>query len=289
MKDNSKALVFRRGCLFYLPACYVKVTICRMAKEIDIDKALRQHVEMENFFSDGVMPRGKQKKTAAQAETCKVCSSTAHAVGSNNSDVLDAQTELNKIAAELTKCCKCGLGKTRKHVVAGEGNPQARLMFVGEAPGADEDEQGRPFVGRSGQLLTKIIEAMGLKREDVYIANIIKCRPPDNRDPKPEEIIKCLPILKRQIEIINPDIIVALGAHAARTLLNTNEPIGQLRGVIRDFEITPGGRVAKFMATYHPSYLLRNYSVDNRKRVWEDMQKVLKYLGLPVPDKKAEN
>jgi len=157
-------------------------------------------------------------------------------------------------------------------------------MFVGEAPGADEDAQGRPFVGRAGQLLDKIIEACGLCRQDVFIGNILKCRPPDNRDPRPDEIISCLPYLQRQIEILNPEILVALGAHAARTLLNTNKAIGQLRGQFHEYFTGIGRPPIKLMATYHTAYLLRNYTPDNRRRVWDDMKKVLAELGLPVPE-----
>jgi DNA polymerase len=157
-------------------------------------------------------------------------------------------------------------------------------MFIGEAPGADEDTQGRPFVGRAGQLLDRVIEACGLKRSDVFIGNILKCRPPENRDPRPEEIISCLPYLQQQIEIIEPEVIVALGAHAARTLLNTNKPIGQLRGHFHEYYAGIGRPPIKLMATYHTAYLLRNYSPENRKRVWEDMKKVLAEIGLPVPE-----
>ncbi|MDO8303381.1 MAG: uracil-DNA glycosylase [Sedimentisphaerales bacterium] len=193
--------------------------------------------------------------------------------------------ELAEIAAEVAHCCNCGLGATRKNAVPGEGNPNAQIVFVGEAPGADEDEQGRPFVGRSGQLLDKIIAAMGLQRQEVFICNILKCRPPDNRDPKPDEIVSCIHFLEKQLEIIKPEIIVALGAHAAKTLLKSNDPIGQLRGKFLSYYTTSGYGPIKLMPTYHPSYLLRNYSDDNRRRVWEDMQKVMRELGLPVPKK----
>jgi len=162
---------------------------------------------------------------------------------------------------------------------------QPELCFVGEAPGADEDAQGRPFVGRAGQLLDKIIAACGLKRQDVWIGNILKSRPPDNRDPRPEEIIACLPYLQRQIELINPEIIVALGAHAAKTLLDTPKPIGQLRGIFHEYVPGIGRKPIKLMPTFHPAYLLRNYSEDNRRKVWEDMKKVLAELGLPVPQR----
>jgi DNA polymerase len=155
-------------------------------------------------------------------------------------------------------------------------------MFVGEAPGADEDAQGRPFVGRAGQLLDKIIAACGLNRREVYIGNILKCRPPENRDPFAEEIISCLPYIQRQIEIINPEIVVALGAHAAKTLLNSPKSIGQLRGRFHEYYAGFGRPPIKLMATFHPAYLLRNYSEENRRYVWEDMKKVLAELGLPV-------
>ena len=198
-------------------------------------------------------------------------------------DHKQVETDLEKIAQEVRKCRKCGLGSSRINAVPGEGNGGARIVFVGEGPGADEDAQGRPFVGRAGQLLDKIIAAMGLKRSDVFICNVLKCRPPDNRDPRPEEIISCMPYLQRQIELINPEIIVALGAHAARSLLNNNMSIGRLRGQFHEYYTGIGRPSIKLMATYHPAYLLRNYSDDNRKRVWEDMKKVLAELGLAVP------
>jgi DNA polymerase len=197
--------------------------------------------------------------------------------------VAEKQKELDKIADEVKQCRKCDLGSQRTNAVPGEGNPNAQIMFIGEAPGADEDAQGRPFVGRAGQLLDKIIIACGLKRSDVFIGNILKCRPPENRDPRAEEIISCLPYLQRQIEIIEPEIIVALGAHAAKTLLNTTKSIGQLRGHFHEYYAGLGKPPIKFMATYHTAYLLRNYSQENRRRVWEDMKKVLAELNLPIP------
>ena len=241
-----------------------------MEKETDIRKVVRQHLEMEQFFA-GFAPKGE----GARAEPREQEDSMAAA---------EKSVELEKIAAEVRQCCKCGLGSSRTHAVPGEGNPNARIMFVGEAPGADEDAQGRPFVGRAGQLLDKIIEACGLKRSEVFIGNVLKCRPPENRDPRAEEIISCLPYLQRQIEIINPEIIVALGAHAARTLLNTTKSIGQLRGEFNEYYPGIGKPPIKLMATYHTAYLLRNYSQENRRRVWEDMKKILAELGLPIPE-----
>jgi DNA polymerase len=169
---------------------------------------------------------------------------------------------------DCTRCKLHTLGRTQ--VVFGVGNPNADLMFVGEAPGADEDIQGEPFVGRAGQLLTKIIEAIGLTREDVYIANVIKCRPPQNRNPEPDEVAQCEPFLFRQIDTIKPKVVVALGKFAAQCLLRTTEPITKLRG--REFTY----RDAVLMPTYHPAYLLRNPSA--KREVWEDMKRVKQML-----------
>jgi uracil-DNA glycosylase len=237
---------------------------------MDINKVVRQHKEMEDFFSGGFTVKGTPRTIATQDVAV-----------AGQEDMRESQ--LIAIAEEVRNCCCCGLGKTRKNAVPGEGNPNAQIVFVGEAPGADEDEQGRPFVGRAGQLLDKIIAAMGLQRKDVFICNVLKCRPPENRDPKPDEIISCIHFLEKQLEIIKPEIIVALGAHAARTLLKSNDSIGQLRGKFLNYYTASGYGPIKLMATYHPAYLLRNYSDDNRRRVWEDMQKVMRELGMPVP------
>jgi uracil-DNA glycosylase family 4 len=239
-----------------------------MQKDTDINKVIRQHLQMDKFFTGGFGVKG-QKIMSEQTEP--------------EESTIKSSAELEQVAEETHKCRICGLGYSRTNAVPGEGNPNARIMFIGEAPGADEDAQGRPFVGRAGQLLDKIIKACGLKRSDVFIGNILKCRPPENRDPSAEEIISCLPYLQKQIEIINPEIIVALGAHAARTLLNTNKPIGQLRGQFHEYYAGLGRTPIKLMATYHTAYLLRNYSKENRQRVWEDMKKVLDELGLPIP------
>jgi len=177
---------------------------------------------------------------------------------------------LKKLEEHVKECTKCELCKNRTNVVFGVGNPDADLMFVGEAPGYYEDVQGEPFVGKAGQLLTKIIESIGMKRGDVYIANILKCRPPDNRNPSANEIVMCSPHLIRQIEIIRPKIICALGTFAAQTLLDTKETIGKLRGRFFEYQST------KFLATYHPAYLLRN--PDDKKKVWADIKKVRDFL-----------
>ncbi len=179
---------------------------------------------------------------------------------------------LAEIRDDIGDCTRCKLHKLgRKQIVFGVGNPDADLMFVGEAPGADEDIQGEPFVGRAGQLLTKIIEAIGLKREDVYIANVIKCRPPQNRNPEQDEVDQCEPFLFRQIDRIKPKVIVALGKFAAQSLLRTNDPITRLRG--REFKY----RDAILMPTYHPAYLLRTPSA--KREVWQDMKRVRDILN----------
>ncbi|MDI6741922.1 MAG: uracil-DNA glycosylase [Smithella sp.] len=189
-------------------------------------------------------------------------------IGSQTKDEL-----LNAVCQEMGDCQCCPLGKTRKNLVFGQGNPEARIVFVGEAPGADEDEQGLPFVGRAGQLLTDIIvKGMKIQRKDVYICNILKCRPPGNRNPQPEEIGQCEPFLKKQLRIISPEIICALGTFAAKTLLKTDIPISVLRGRFHSYE------GIKLMPTYHPAYLLRNPSA--KKQVWEDVQMIMKEVNL---------
>jgi uracil-DNA glycosylase len=202
-------------------------------------------------------------------------------------EMKNKKERLDAIARAVARCQKCGLHPLRKNVVPGQGNPNARIVFVGEAPGESEDEQGLAFVGRAGKLLTSIIEAMGLTRDDVYICNILKCRPPGNRDPQADEIVSCIDYLYQQLDILDPEIIVALGAHAARTLLGTPAPIGQLRGKMHQYQPHPLAKPIKLVATYHPAYLLRSYTPENRQRVWSDMQMVLKELGLPIPSKKS--
>ncbi len=176
----------------------------------------------------------------------------------------EAALSLSELREHIGDCTRCRLSAGRRHVVFGSGSPQADLMFIGEAPGVDEDIQGLPFVGRAGQLLTKIINAIEMDREQVYIGNIIKCRPPENRNPQPDEIETCVPFLHRQIEIIQPKIIVALGTFAAQTLLNTKLPITSLRGRFMKY------RGTMLMPTFHPAFLLRNQS--KKREVWEDMK-----------------
>jgi DNA polymerase len=183
----------------------------------------------------------------------------------------DAADALVAVRTEIGDCTRCKLHTLgRTQIVFGVGNPNADLMFVGEAPGADEDVQGIPFVGRAGQLLTKIIEAIGLRRDEVYIANVIKCRPPGNRNPEQDEVETCEPFLFQQIDIIKPKVIVALGKFGAQTLLRTLDPISRLRGRVYNF------RGAKLIPTFHPAYLLRNPS--SKREVWDDMKLVRKLL-----------
>jgi len=216
-------------------------------------KALKSHVTNRDKFAAGL----SWKKVERVEKTIKTAAK-------------NSEPDLNKICTDMTGCRLCQLGKTRHNLVFGDGNTQAKIVFVGEAPGADEDEQGLPFVGRAGQLLTKIIEAMGLSRKDVYICNILKCRPPQNRNPLPEEIAACEPFLKQQLKIISPLMICALGTFAAKTLLKTEVPISVLRGRFHSYE------GIKLMPTYHPAYLLRNPSA--KKLVWEDVQLIMKEL-----------
>jgi DNA polymerase len=194
--------------------------------------------------------------------------------------VMDPVVVLEAIRVEIgPDCSRCKLHRLgRSKVVFGVGNPRARVMFVGEGPGADEDAQGIPFVGRAGQLLTDIIKAMGLTRDDVYIANVVKCRPPNNRAPEPDEVATCGPFLLRQIDAIGPEVIVALGASAAQALLGTRDPISRLRGQVLQF------RGARLIPTFHPAYLLR--SPDRKRDVWEDVQKAMAILGLERPTRK---
>lgn len=179
---------------------------------------------------------------------------------------------LLKIRADLGECTRCKLHKTRNKIVFGDGSAKAQLVFVGEGPGADEDAQGLPFVGRAGKLLTQMIEAMGLQRGDVYICNVVKCRPPENRLPEKDEITTCSPFLMRQIDVIKPKVVCCLGSCAAQTLLQTTQGISRFRGEWFDF------RGAKLIATYHPAYLLRNPPA--KSEVWKDLQKVMAVLGL---------
>jgi uracil-DNA glycosylase family 4 len=187
-------------------------------------------------------------------------------------------TVLEEVRAQIGECTRCKLHKGRHSIVFGVGSPTARLMFVGEAPGEDEDLQGFPFVGKAGQLLTKMIEAMGMKRDDVYICNTVKCRPPNNRNPEPDELEACEPFLKGQLAAVKPEVIVTLGKFAAQALLRDDTPVSRLRGRWREYEGIP------LMPTFHPAYLLR--SPGEKGKVWDDLKQVMKKLDLPMPAQK---
>jgi uracil-DNA glycosylase len=190
---------------------------------------------------------------------------------------IDRASALQLIREDIGDCTRCALHKGRNKIVFADGDPNARLMFVGEGPGADEDAQGLPFVGRAGQLLNNMIGAMGLKREEVYIANVVKCRPPQNRTPEPEEANTCSPFLFRQIDVVRPEVIVALGATAATYLLGQRQPLAGLRGRIHEF------RGSKLIVTYHPAFLLRDPR--QKKEAWADLQIAMRELGLTPPAK----
>jgi uracil-DNA glycosylase family 4 len=207
--------------------------------------------------------------------------------------ITDPITALKLIREDLGDCTRCKLHKQgRKQIVFGVGNPRAELMFVGEGPGADEDTQGEPFVGRAGQLLNNMIKAMGIRREEVYIANVVKCRPPGNRTPERDECETCSPFLMRQIAVVKPKVVVALGAVASKSLLAMNASMSDLRGRFYDFmpagarSSDPSWQGTKLVVTYHPAYLLR----DPRQKgeAWKDLQMVMKFLGLEPPKKQAE-
>jgi uracil-DNA glycosylase family 4 len=232
----------------------------------DADETLRDLQEHARYLSEltsiGAPRVAAATKGLKRPATVSVASVTAPTASDES---------LETIRAFIGDCQRCELSKGRKNIVFGQGNPKAALMFVGEAPGADEDEQGLAFIGRAGQLLTKIIEAIGLTRDDVFIANVIKCRPPQNRNPEPAEITACQPFLERQIEAIRPKVLVGLGKFGGQWLLKTAEPISRIRGRFGDY------KGIKVMPTYHPAFLLRNPAA--KKEVWEDMKAVRAMLS----------
>jgi uracil-DNA glycosylase family 4 len=233
--------------------------------------ALAEHLR---FYQDlgvtGISRDASWRRRASSATVSEAPAESVPVVLSRS-----AAEALAAIREEIGDCTRCRLhGLGRQQIVYGVGNPEADLMFVGEAPGADEDIQGFPFVGRAGQLLTKIIEAINLRRDDVYIANVIKCRPPNNRNPEPDEVETCEGFLFQQIDTIKPKVIVALGTFAAKALLKTQDPISRLRGRIYEY------RGAKLVPTFHPAFLLR--SPERKRDVWEDMKKVRALLQEPA-------
>jgi uracil-DNA glycosylase len=233
-------------------------------------------IQESRAFEDTV-PRIPRKPVLPPAPALQVPSPPKVVLPAPKSGLFDATEKISgdsllKIRDDIGECTRCKLHKARNKIVFADGNPKAKLVFVGEGPGRDEDMQGLPFVGRAGKLLTSMIEAMGLQRQDVYICNVVKCRPPENRLPEPDEIKTCSPFLLRQLEVVDPQVIVALGACAAQTLLQTTRGISHFRGQWQEF----GGR--KLMATYHPAYLLRNPPA--KADVWKDLQMVMAELGL---------
>ncbi|MDD4891067.1 MAG: uracil-DNA glycosylase [Phycisphaerae bacterium] len=258
-----------------------------------IRKQLHQRLELEQMLGARSLPRPRRLREPAAAPAAPVAPvaaaaspAPAPAPGRAGEDPIVAA--LTTLEAEVKRCTKCRLCKGRSNVVFGEGHPHAPLVFVGEAPGADEDRLGRPFVGRAGQLLNDIItKGMGVRREDVYIANVCKCRPPENRQPAPDEMADCLPYLLGQLEQIHPRVVVALGATAAQGLLNTTEGVGRLRGQVHPLKLAGLDDIIPVVVTYHPAYLLRNYNPEARGKVWEDIQVAMKLAGIPIPKKKG--
>lgn len=251
-----------------------------MGTQDDLDRQLREHLKfyadlgVEGFSREPVWRQRQDLDVAAvEPATPVVAPDPTPLVTPGRIETLDDVR--HEIGPDCTRCKLHTLG--RSQVVFGAGNPQARLMFVGEAPGHDEDLEGIPFVGRAGQLLTRIIEAINLTRDDVYIANVIKCRPPGNRNPEPDEVNTCEPFLFRQVQIIKPQVIVALGSFAARALLRSNEPISRLRGQLFKYGD------ALLIPTFHPAYVLRNPS--SKREVWEDMKKVRELLTVAQSSK----
>lgn len=265
----------------------------------EVGRGLRRQLEWMNDAGFVAIARGPETLTTATAvaeddvATKKKSSASASARngavaetrrasaaerGSHPLTLAQKREALESIGRAVADCTLCGLCKGRTNAVPGEGSPGARVLFVGEGPGATEDEQGRPFVGRAGQLLTKIIESgMGLRREDVFIANIVKCRPPENRDPLPGEVAACVPYLLKQIEVIDPEVIIPLGRHSMRELAGVGErdTISKVRGKVYRVH----GRAV--IPTFHPAYLLRN--PPEKAKVWSDIQLAMKELGLPIP------
>lgn len=238
-----------------------------------VDRRQELQARLEFFRDLGVEFLVSPRKKAEKGQTAAAESPLLIAGGFSGEPATGDGEEWERLIRKILSCQACPLFKGRTQAVPGEGNRQARLLFVGEAPGRDEDLQGRPFVGRAGQLLTRIIQAMGFSREEVYIANVIKCRPPENRTPRPDEVKACSAYLLRQIELIRPRVIVALGKVATDFLLQSPKSMSELRGNFGEFQGIP------VMPTFHPSYLVRNEgNKEIKKMVWEDMKKVLKLL-----------
>lgn len=265
--------------------CIIKVVMMNIQKELkEIVSSLTGHLiyQRDILRAEGVpvtqKPEGRSQESGASKHPKLNSEQKAHSSTPTTdhqpliTNVSPTGKLLEELRADIGDCQRCRLGKTKTKLVFGVGNPDARIAFVGEGPGKDEDTQGEPFVGRAGQLLTDIItKGMKMEREDVYICNVVKCRPPGNRNPEPDEIDTCEPFLIKQLEILKPEVIVALGTFAAKTLLKSELPISQLRGRFHNY------KGIQVMPTFHPSYLLRN--PDKKKEVWEDIKLVLARLG----------
>lgn len=251
----------------------------------DLTAAARQLLAVEELLGGTYIPAGRNplpevELPAEGAEKTDQSSAAVSALGRD--ERIEAFRKMD--AEEVSVCTKCRLCETRTNTVFGEGDPEADLVFIGEAPGGDEDASGRPFVGRAGKLLTKMIEAMGLTREQVFICNVIKCRPPGNRNPQPDEVAACWDYLMRQLRVLQPKVIVTLGNPATQGLLQTRTGITRLRGTWQRLgDLADGHGGTAVMPTFHPSYVLRQYNHDTRSKVWSDLQQVMDLLGLERP------
>lgn len=259
-----------------------------MADPTDVRKIVRQNLETDALLGIKEIPLSQTEVAAAKSLAGPRSPARAKRPGKAATASPDDSEQAAQLRVldeqEVRPCQRCGLAATRTNTVFGQGSPSARLAFVGEAPGFEEDRQGLAFVGRAGQLLTRMIQAMTLTREEVFICNVLKCRPPNNRDPAPDEIAACSPHLIKQLQIIQPEVIVALGAPAARTLLRTKDSIGRLRGRFHDFYVDgplSGNAPVPLMPTYHPAYLLR--SPQHKAKAWSDLQAVMEKLDLKRP------
>ena len=244
--------------------------------------SLRRYLEELKETGVDELPRAvvlQGEKPVQQTEVASFVDSSAPPAPVAEPPAATTGETLDDIRRDLGDCVRCQLGKQRTNLVFGVGNPRARLVFIGEAPGRDEDLKGEPFVGEAGQLLTKIIQAMGFSRDEVYICNVLKCRPPGNRNPHHDEIVQCAPFMLRQVRAIGPEAVVALGTFAAQTLLATKEPISALRGRFHDYHGIP------LMPTFHPAFLVRY--PERKREVWEDMKQVMGLLGKGAPAKKG--
>ncbi len=252
-----------------------------------LGRKVRQHLRTDALLGVEAVPLGQARAAETVADAAPQALPQSNRVAAKPAPSHgDRTVKLQLLEAmdrdEVKGCVKCALSSGRTHTVFGEGDADARLLFIGEGPGQTEDELGRPFVGRAGELLDKQITAMGLTREQVYIANIVKCRPPQNRVPAPDEVQACFDYLLRQIEIIQPEVIVTLGGPATKTILQTSDGITKIRGTWFEFTglVLRGGEAIPVMPTFHPAYLLRSYTVDNRRKVWSDLQQVMQRLGI---------